>query len=262
MKTAGCSVFGIASVASPSSASRGRQSNNSKNYEIKNLLRSGNKEEAYDLCDEIGVIYTHNTTKFSSKELVQEANNTDGSAAVDGVSTQKRWGDPDNDPDSEMTVSAVALGGDDESGYQYVIFNWDLADAAGADCHGPLDGAAISFSEDIYRLRKDQTKTKGNTLVETVPHVHGVYAKLQTGRMAPTYSGSGWMETEIDTRDDELGAETNIYGELIHTWDPFCSPSNIGISWSLPGPGEFDVSISGSGQDWKAKTFTTHTAEP
>lgn len=261
MKAAGSSVFGIASVATPSSARR-RREHKGERHEIKRLLRSGKKKEAHRLCDDKGINYSQNTTKFSSASLVQEANSTDGSATTDDVSAQKRWANPDKDPDSEMSVAAYDLAGDNGSGHQYVFLDWDLADAAGFDCHGPLDGAAISFSEDIYRLRKGETNTVGNTLVSTEPHVHGVHAKLQTGRMAPSYSGSGWMDTEIDARDNELNARTNIYGELIHTWDPFCSPSNLGITWSLPGPGEFDVSISGSAQDWKAKTFVPHTAEP
>lgn len=222
---------------------------------LKRLLQNGKTEQANKLCDQHGINYNYNTTQFSRKsKTVNKMSDGD-------VSTQKRFADPDNDPDSTISLGAYSVGNDNNDGRQHFVFNWDLASATGLDCHGPYDGAAISFSEDIYRNVDDSQKGSKGLIAEKKPTVHGYYAKLRTGTQVASYTPkNGFIECEVDARDDEHGADTTIYGQFIHTWDPFCAPSNWSVSWGLPGANEFNVGITGSARKWDAYVDTAHTA--
>ncbi|WP_128476809.1 hypothetical protein [Halorussus pelagicus] len=222
---------------------------------LKQLLRNGKTEQANKLCDQHGINYTYNTKPFSQK-VKRHNKKSNGD-----VSTEKRFADPDDDPDSSISIGGYSVGNDNGDGHQHFVFQWDLASARGVDCHGPYDGAAISFSEDIYRNIPDTQTGSDGLIAEKKTSVHGYYAKIKTGNKVGSYTPkTGFIECEVDARDDEQGSDTTIYGQFIHTWDPFCAPSNWSVSWGLPGANSFDVGITGSAQKWSSYVDATHTA--
>lgn len=236
---------GVASLSGLSVAEESRPID-----QVKQLLRSGDKIGAHEVADDHGISYQNAETEVNLPESSSEPESDSPTVSPDKIylNPEKNTGtldlaiyDPANNPRE-----------------QYAFLNWKLARAgnAGYDGSGPKDGLAISFSDDVYtNLAGEQD---GSERVENIhPGTHGIKATCNDIYLD---SFEGWLDGHFVTKENEGGITTAIYGEYIHSWDPWGFPQGFGMSLVLPGAGGLAMNINGGSKQYKAQSVVNHVS--
>jgi hypothetical protein len=211
---------------------------------VSDLFRSGEYDRAAALMDEYGV--KHETKTFSLGVEFVEQVTADG----EEVTTQKIFKNPSKS-DSEQTLSARYLGGN----LHRITHSLELVGAGnlGIDGAGPKDPFAVSYSENSYRFIPGSISTS-DRVSKKDSHPHGVSAEFTDDDIG--FVGAATMEFNVEPKTT---ATTTLYGDYIHTWNPFQLPSQWKFSFNLTGAGAINTEVGGYVEKYRSEQNIEYT---
>lgn len=243
---------------------------------LKRMLRNREFEKAHDVLDQRGADYAFSrTTAVPTDDGGVQTFQFDSragpksNAGSDDVSAEAFLCDPDNGC-GEFDLGVYDTADADEY-YSFLYWDLDYANLA-IDGPGPNDGAAISYSESVFRSVAGSQHKDDQSSNEDL-HTHGYQVKFNDVRPylingqesgdgdvgTNNHGGSGdshnegWIGVTSEVRDGSYTGYVTVYSDFIHNWNPGGIPTNIGASFSLTSAGNFSVSYTGTADDWRTE---------